>query len=72
MGNAKRVERIWRREGVRRERATGPGAAPNEHSELPAVMRALLDEIMGPDMIGPPGPEPDARPVVQPEPASYG
>jgi len=35
-------------------------------------MRALLDEIMGPDMIGPSGPEPDARPVVQPEPALCG
>ena len=41
-----------------------------EHAELPAIVGPTLDEVIGPDMIGMLGPKPDARSVIQPEPAS--
>src|SRR5690606_7220667 len=38
-----------------------------EHAELPAIVGPALDEVIGPDMVGAFGPEPDARSVIQPE-----
>ena len=38
-----------------------------EHAELPAVLGAVLDEVVGPDMVGPLGAQPHARPVVEPK-----
>jgi hypothetical protein len=35
-------------------------------------MGAILDEVVGPDMVGALGPQPDARSVRQPEPAALG
>ena len=34
-------------------------------------MGAILDEVVGPDMVGALGPQPDARSVRQPEPAAF-
>ena len=42
-----------------------------EHAELPAVMRPVLDEVVGPDMVGPLRPEPEAGPVIEPEAALF-
>ena len=38
-----------------------------EHADLAPIMGAVLDEVVGPDMIAVLGPEPDAAAVVQPE-----
>jgi len=35
-------------------------------------MGALLDKIIGPDVVGALGPEPNARPVIQPQPPALG
>lgn len=41
-----------------------------EHAELSAIVGPALYEVIGPDMIWMLGPKPDARSVIQPEPAS--
>lgn len=41
-----------------------------EHPDLPPVMGARLDEVVGPDMVGTLRLEPDARSVVEPQTAS--
>ena len=38
----------------------------SEHAERLAIVRAIHDEVIGPDMVGPSGPETDARPVIEP------
>ena len=38
-----------------------------EHADLAPIMGAVLDEVVGPDVIAVLGPEPDAGAVVQPE-----
>ena len=43
-----------------------------EHPILASVMGAVLDEVVGPDMIALLRPQPDARSVGQPEPAALG
>jgi hypothetical protein len=43
-----------------------------EHAVLPSVMGAVLDKVVGPDVVGALGPQPDAGPVRQPEPAALG
>ena len=43
-----------------------------EQAELPAVMRAVLDEVVGPDMVGVLRAQPDAGAIVEPEPATLG
>jgi hypothetical protein len=43
-----------------------------EHSILPSVVGAVLDEVVEPDVIAVFGPQPDARSVRQPEPATLG
>ena len=40
-----------------------------QHSEGPAVMSTVHDEVVRPDVVGPAGPETDARSVVQPQTA---
>ena len=35
-----------------------------EHAVLPAIVGAVLDEVVGPDVIGMLRPQPDARPLV--------
>ena len=42
-----------------------------EHAELPSVVGAVLDEVVGPDVIAALGPQPDAGAVIQPEPAAF-
>ncbi len=37
-----------------------------EHTDLAPVVGAVLDEVVGPDVIAVLGPEPDAGAVVQP------
>ena len=43
-----------------------------EHAILSPVMGTILDEVVGPDVIGPLGAQADAGSVSQPEPASFG
>ena len=43
-----------------------------EHPVLAPVMRAVLDEVVGPDVVRALRPQPDARAVVEPEPAPLG
>ena len=42
-----------------------------QHTERPAVLRLILDEIIAPDMAGALRPKTDARAVIQPEPAAF-
>jgi hypothetical protein len=39
-----------------------------QHSIFPAIMGAILDEVIGPDMVGMLRPQTDIAPVVQPKP----
>jgi len=41
-----------------------------QHPELPPIPRPVLDEVVGPDMVGPLRPQPDAGAVRQPQPAT--
>src|SRR5947209_8762404 len=43
-----------------------------EHAKFAPIMGALLDKIIGPDVVGALGPEPNARPVIQPQPPALG
>ena len=43
-----------------------------EHAEAPSVVGAILDEVVGPDMVGMFRPKPDAGVLVAPEPAALG
>jgi hypothetical protein len=43
-----------------------------EHAVLPSVMGAVLDEVVGPDVVRALGSEPDAGSVRQPEPPALG
>ena len=43
-----------------------------EHAILASVVGAVLDEVVGPDVIALLRPQPDARSVGQPEPAAFG
>ncbi len=42
-----------------------------QHAELPPVMGAVLDEVVGPDMVRPLRPQPDAGLIRQPQPAPF-
>jgi len=41
-----------------------------QHPELPSIMGPVLDEVMGPDMVGALGAQAHARALVQPQPAA--
>jgi hypothetical protein len=41
-----------------------------EHAEFAAIMGAVLDKVVTPDMVGILRPQPDARSVIEPEPSS--
>ena len=43
-----------------------------EHAEDFAIMRAVLDEVLRPDIAFIGRPQPDARSVAQPEPPAFG
>ena len=43
-----------------------------EHTDLPSIMSTAHDEVIGPNMVGPAGPETDARSVVEPQSAPLG
>ena len=43
-----------------------------EHSIFPSIVGAVLDKVVGPDVIGVFGPQPDAGSVRQPQPAAFG
>ena len=43
-----------------------------EHSILPSIVGAILDKVVGPDMIAVLGLQPDAGSVRQPKPAAFG
>lgn len=44
----------------------------DQHAEGPAVLRALLDEVIRPDVVGSLWPKTDAGPLVQPHTAALG
>ena len=43
-----------------------------EHSIFPSIVGAVLDKVVGPDVIAVLGSQPNARSVCQPEPAALG
>ena len=43
-----------------------------EHPVLAAIMGAVLDEVVGPDMVGMLGPQADAGAIGQPQPSAFG
>src|SRR6266480_3273454 len=43
-----------------------------EHPIFASIMGAVLDKVVGPDMIAALGPQPNARSISQPEPAALG
>src|SRR5206468_12096786 len=43
-----------------------------EQADLAPVMGALLEEVVGPDVIGALGPQPDARSIIQPQASALG
>src|SRR5260370_27545964 len=43
-----------------------------EHRVLAAIMGAVLDEVVGPDMVGMLGPQADAGAIGQPQPSAFG
>jgi len=43
-----------------------------EQAELAAIMGALLDKVVGPDMVGTLRSQPDARSVIEPQPSTLG
>jgi len=43
-----------------------------EHAELAPVARLVLDEVVGPDVPGPAGPQPQARSIIEPQASSSG
>ena len=43
-----------------------------EHPILASIVGAVLDEVVGPDVIAALGPQPNARSISQPEPAALG
>ena len=42
-----------------------------QHAKPPAVLGAVVHEVVGPHVVGPLGPETDARPVVEPQAATF-
>jgi len=42
-----------------------------EHSVLASIVGAILDEVVGPDVVAMLRPQPDARPIRQPKPAAF-
>ena len=42
-----------------------------EHAEFTSIVGALLDKIVGPDVVGALGPKPNARSVIQPQAAAF-
>src|SRR6056297_1328625 len=67
-----RVEDIGRVElacNMDHERLPGELIEDDEDAIGSAVVGAILDEVIGPDMVRPLRPEPDAGAIVQPEPA---
>ena len=43
----------------------------HEHSKGPAILSAILDEVVGPDVIGALGSQANARAIVEPEAAPF-
>jgi UvrD/REP helicase N-terminal domain len=66
----KHVDDIMRIQSPRhpdRQRLPGEFVDDIQHAQLAAVMRTILDEIVGPDMVWPLRLQPDARAVIQPQ-----
>lgn len=43
-----------------------------EHAVLSAIVGSVLNEVIGPDMVGVLWPQPDAGSVIEPEPPAFG
>jgi hypothetical protein len=43
-----------------------------EHADFASLMDALLEEVVGPDVVGAFGPQPDARSISQPQAGALG
>ena len=52
--------------------ATGKLVDHAQHAERPAILGPILHEVVRPDVVGPLGPQPYTRPVVEPQTASFG
>ncbi len=50
---------------------TGKFVDDGQHAECLAIMGAIHDEIVAPDVVSVCRPQPDARSVIQPQPASF-
>jgi len=42
-----------------------------EHADFASIMGAVLDKVVGPDVVAPLRPEPDARSVIQPQASAF-
>lgn len=51
-----------------RQALTGELVYDCKHTELPSIPCSILDEVVCPDMVRALGPQPNTRPVIQPEP----
>ena len=45
---------------------SGKSVDHGEYTERPAIIRAIHDEVIGPDMIGPTGSETDTGSIIEP------
>lgn len=43
-----------------------------EHAELSAIVGSILNKVIGPNMVGVLGPQPDTGSVIEPEPPAFG
>jgi hypothetical protein len=68
------VDRVELAADPDRQARAGEFIEDNKHAVFPSVMGTVLDEVVGPDMVGVGifRPQPDAGPVRQPEPAPFG
>ena len=70
--NVDHIDRLELASDTDRQTFMGELVEHVEHPIFASVMGAVLDEVVGPDMIALLRPQPDARSVGQPEPASFG
>jgi hypothetical protein len=70
--NVNHIDRLELAGDTDRQTFVGELVEHVEHSVLATIMGAILDEVIGPDMIALLRPQPDARSVGQPEPAALG
>ena len=70
--NVDHIDRLELAGDTDRQRFVGELVEHVEHPVLATIVGAILDEVIGPDMIALLRPQPDARSVGQPDPAALG